>query len=168
LGWLVGNCRSDDSRLQLLGKMLADGAILFRAVRLSTNDLELFHIFSSHSVEKYRFLRSCLSGADLSGADLVPVVAVKAVAAFHQVSRTRLSLGIFLRIEAGEPGNASEHGLCNVAVGGGEFMGRAGVPVTEMPVFEMPVFEMPVTEMPVTEMPVTEMPVTEMPVTEMP
>jgi hypothetical protein len=144
LGWLVGNCRSDDSRLQLLGKMLADGAILFRAVRLSTNDLELFHIFSSHSVEKYRFLRSCLSGADLSGADLsgadlVPVVAVKAVAAFHQVSRTRLSLGIFLRIEAGEPGNASEHGLCNVAVGGGLF---------EMPVTEMPVFEMPVTEMP--------------------
>jgi hypothetical protein len=38
-------------------------------------------------------------------------------------------------------------------VGGGEFMGRAGVPVTEMPLFEMPVTEMPVFEMPVTEMP---------------
>ena len=153
MGWLVGNCRSDDSWLQLLGKMLADGAILFRAVRLSTNDFKLYRICSSHSIEKYRFLRSCLSGAGL-----VTVVAGKTVAAFHQVSRTRLPVGVLLRIEAGEPDNASEHGLCNVAVGGGEFMGWAEMPLTEMPLTEMPVTKMPVTEMPVTEMPATEMP----------
>ena len=133
--------------------MLADGAILFRAVRLSTNDFKLYRICSSHSIEKYRFLRSCLSGAGL-----VTVVAGKTVAAFHQVSRTRLPVGVLLRIEAGEPDNASEHGLCNVAVGGGEFMGWAEMPLTEMPLTEMPVTKMPVTEMPVTEMPATEMP----------